>query len=154
MGEVRDVDPAAKRLMLADGAIFPYDFLIVAAGSQTSYYGHDGCQEWAPGLKSIEEATNIRHKMLYAFEAAERVHDAAIRREWLNFVIVGAGATGVELAGAIAEIARQTLRTTSGRFTRRTPRLFYSMGLHASWGHFRRLFRRKHNARWRGWACT
>ena len=110
MGEVRDVDQAAKRLMLADGAIFPYDFLIVAAGSQTSYYGHDGCQEWAPGLKSIEEATNIRHKMLYAFEAAERVDDAAIRREWLNFVIVGAGATGVELAGAIAEIARQTLK--------------------------------------------
>ena len=110
MGDVRDVDPAAKRVILADGGVFPYDYLIVAAGSQTSYYGHDGWHEWAPGLKSIEEATNIRHKILYAFEAAERIDDAAIRREWLTFVIVGAGATGVELAGAIAEIARQTLK--------------------------------------------
>src|SRR5712671_6917389 len=73
MGEVVDVDPAAKRIMLADGAAFEYDSLIVAAGSETSYYGHDVWRAWAPGMKSIEEATNIRHKILYAFEAAERL---------------------------------------------------------------------------------
>jgi NADH:ubiquinone reductase (H+-translocating) len=110
IGDVKDVDPSAKLVHLADGGVFPYDYLIVAAGSQTSYYGHDGWREWAPGLKSIEEAVNIRHKILYAFEAAERMEDPELRREWLTFVIVGAGATGVELAGAIAEIARQTLK--------------------------------------------
>jgi NADH:ubiquinone reductase (H+-translocating) len=110
MGEVVDVDPEARRVLLADGAAFEYDSLIVAAGSQTSYYGHDGWRQWAPGMKSIEEATNIRHKILYAFEVAERLTDPAERQVWLRFVIVGAGATGVELAGAIAEIARQTLK--------------------------------------------
>jgi NADH:ubiquinone reductase (H+-translocating) len=110
MGDVVDVDPVVKRVTLADGAAFEYDSLIVAAGSQTSYYGHDVWREWAPGMKSIEEATNIRHKILYAFEVAERLSDPAERRRWLRFVIVGAGATGVELGGAIGEIARQTLR--------------------------------------------
>ena len=110
MGEVRDIDPVSKHVLLADGASFEYDSLIVAAGSQTSYYGHDVWQQWAPGLKSIEEATNLRHKILYAFEVAERLSDAVERRAWLNFVIVGAGPTGVELAGAIGEIARQTLK--------------------------------------------
>ena len=110
MGEVVDFDPAAKRIVLADGAAFEYDSLIVAAGSETSYYEHDVWRAWAPGMKSIEEATNIRHKILYAFEAAERLTDPAERRAWLRFVIVGAGATGVELAGAIGEIARQTLK--------------------------------------------
>jgi NADH dehydrogenase len=110
LGEVQDIDPVAKRVLLADGGGFEYDSLIVAAGSQTSYYGHDAWQQWAPGLKSVEEATNIRHKILYAFEVAERLTDAAQRRAWLTFVIVGAGPTGVELAGAIGEIARQTLK--------------------------------------------
>ena len=110
LGEVVDLDPLAKRVMLADGASFAYDALIVAAGSQTFYYGHDAWRAWAPGMKSVEEATNIRHKILYAFEVAERVTDPVQRRAWLTFVIVGAGATGVELAGAIGEIARQTLK--------------------------------------------
>jgi NADH:ubiquinone reductase (H+-translocating) len=110
LGEVVDLDPVSKRVMLADGATFEYDSLIVAAGSQTFYYGHDAWREWAPGMKSIEEATNIRHKILYAFEVAERLSDPVQRRAWLTFVIVGAGATGVELAGAIGEIARQTLK--------------------------------------------
>src|SRR5438552_18047289 len=110
LGEVVDLDPVTKRVMLADGATFEYDSLIVAAGSQTFYYGHDAWREWAPGMKSIEEATNIRHKILYAFEVAERLSDPVQRRAWLTFVIVGAGATGVELAGAIGEIARQTLK--------------------------------------------
>src|SRR5207302_6215698 len=86
------------------------DSLIVAAGSHSSYYGHDEWREWAPSLKSIEEATSVRHKILYAFEVAERIPDPVERRAWLTFAIVGGGPTGVELAGAIAEIARQTLR--------------------------------------------
>jgi NADH dehydrogenase len=110
LGTVTDVDPDSKRVFLADGTIVPYDSLIVAAGSQTSYFGHNEWEEWAPGLKSIEEATTIRHKILYAFEVAERIPDPVQRRAWLTFVIVGAGPTGVEMAGAIAEIARQTLK--------------------------------------------
>ena len=110
LGIVGDVDPDSKQVYLADGAVLPYDSLIVAAGSQTSYFGHNEWQEWAPGLKSIEEATTIRHKILYAFEVAERISDPALRRAWLTFVIVGAGPTGVELAGAIGEIALQTLK--------------------------------------------
>jgi NADH dehydrogenase len=97
-------------VLLADGASLEYDFLIVAAGSQTSYYGHDEWRNWAPGLKSVEEAITLRHKILYAFEVAERIPDPAERRAWLTFTIVGAGPTGVELGGAIAEIAQQTLK--------------------------------------------
>jgi NADH dehydrogenase len=110
LGTVVDIDPDSKRVFLADGAIVPYDSLIVAAGSQTSYFGRNEWQEWAPGMKSVEEATAIRHKILYAFEVAERLSDPVQRRAWLTFVIVGAGPTGVELSGAIAEIARQTLK--------------------------------------------
>ena len=110
LGTVVDVDPDSKQVTLQDGEVLQYDSLIVASGSQTSYFGHNDWQEWAPGLKSVEEATTIRHKILYAFEVAERISDPAQRRAWLTFVIVGAGPTGVELAGAIAEIARQTLR--------------------------------------------
>jgi NADH:ubiquinone reductase (H+-translocating) len=110
LGEVIDVNPTSKNVTLADGESLEYDALVVAAGSQSSYYGHDAWRKWAPSLKSIEEATEIRHKILYAFEVAERLTDPAARRAWLTFVIVGAGATGVELAGAIGEIARQTLR--------------------------------------------
>src|SRR5712672_1791895 len=110
LGTVVDVDPESKHVTLQDGAVLQYDSLIVATGSRTSYFGHNEWQEWAPGLKSIEEATTIRHKILYAFEVAERISDPAQRRAWLTFVIVGAGPTGVELAGAIAEIERRTLR--------------------------------------------
>lgn len=110
LGTVVDVDPDSKRVFLEDRAILDYDSLIVATGSETSYFGHNEWREWAPGLKSIEEATTIRHKILYAFEVAERISDPAQRRAWLTFVIVGAGPTGVELAGAISEIARQTLK--------------------------------------------
>jgi NADH:ubiquinone reductase (H+-translocating) len=110
LGEVKDIDPDAKRIRLADGAELEYDSLIVASGSRSHYYGNDAWSQWAPSMKSIEEATEIRHKILYAFEVAERLPDPEERRAWLTFAIVGAGATGVELAGAIAEIARQTLR--------------------------------------------
>jgi NADH dehydrogenase len=95
---------------LRDGAVFEYDSLIVATGSQSSYFGNDQWRDWAPSLKSVEEASAIRHRILYAFEAAERESDPERRRAWLTFAIVGGGATGVELAGALAEIARHTLR--------------------------------------------
>jgi NADH dehydrogenase len=110
LGEVSDIDPAAKKIQLLDGATFDYDSLIVATGSQTSYYGNDSWREWAPSLKSVEEATAIRHKILYAFERAERAASHEESRAWLTFVIVGAGATGMELAGALAEIANETLK--------------------------------------------
>jgi NADH dehydrogenase len=110
LGEAFDVDPDAKRVILRDGGTFEYDSLIVATGSQTSYYGNDSWRQWAPSLKSVEEATAIRHKILYAFERAERAATHEEARAWLTFVIVGAGATGLELSGALAEIARETLR--------------------------------------------
>jgi NADH:quinone reductase (non-electrogenic) len=110
LGEAVDVDPQAKRVILRDGASFEYDSLIVATGTQTSYYGNDSWRQWAPSLKSVEEATAIRHKILYAFEQAERAVTPEEARAWLTFVIVGAGATGLELSGALAEIARETLR--------------------------------------------
>jgi NADH dehydrogenase len=110
LGEAVAVDPQTKRVMLRDGAAFEYDTLIVATGTQTSYYGNDSWREWAPSLKSVEEATAIRHKILYAFERAERAASEEEARAWLTFVIVGAGATGLELSGALAEIARETLR--------------------------------------------
>ncbi len=110
MGEAVDIDPDAKRVILRDGATLEYDSLIVATGSKTSYYGKDEWRTWAPSLKTVEEATAIRHKILYAFERAERAASEAEAREWLTFVIVGAGATGLELAGALAEIANETLR--------------------------------------------
>jgi NADH dehydrogenase len=110
LGEAFDLDPAAKHITLRDGGVFPYDSLIIATGSQTSYYGKDQWREDAPSLKTVEEATAIRHKLLYAFERAERSSTEEEARAWLTFVIVGAGATGLELAGALAEIARETLR--------------------------------------------
>ncbi len=110
LGEAIDIDPAARLLTLKDGGQFEYDSLIVSTGSKTSYYGQDGWRTSAPSLKTVEEATAIRHKILFAFEAAERETDPAKRTAWLTFVIVGAGATGVELGGALGEIARHTLR--------------------------------------------
>ncbi|HKN77195.1 MAG TPA: NAD(P)/FAD-dependent oxidoreductase [Candidatus Acidoferrum sp.] len=110
LGEAADIDPDAKQVILHDGAVFPYDSLIVSTGSQSSYYGNDNWREWAPSLKSVEEATAIRHKILYAFECAERSTSEEEARAWLTFVIVGAGATGMELSGALAEIANETLK--------------------------------------------
>jgi len=110
LGEAADLDPHKNLLTLEDGGTFEYDSLIVATGSKTSYYGNDAWQEFAPSLKTIEEATTIRQKILLAFERAERAATEDEARAWLTFVIVGAGATGMELAGALAEIANETLR--------------------------------------------
>ena len=110
LGEAADLDPRNRTVILRDGAALPYDLLIVATGSRSHYFGKDEWREWAPSLKSVEEATAIRHKILYAFEAAERESNPEERRCWLTFVIVGGGATGVELAGALGEIASRTLK--------------------------------------------
>lgn len=109
MTEAVDLDADDRKLILADGELH-YDTLLVAAGMQNHYFGHQEWERIAPGLKTIEDATAIRQKLLYAFEAAEKESDPEIRRSWLTFVIVGAGPTGVELAGALAEIARDTMR--------------------------------------------
>jgi NADH:quinone reductase (non-electrogenic) len=114
LGTVKDIDPDSKRVFLADGAAVPYDSLIVAAGSQTSYFGHNEWQEWAPGLKSIEEATMIRHKILYAFEAAERVSDPKQRRAWLTFAIVGAGNCRDRAANSERRLPFHTPRGSAG----------------------------------------
>jgi NADH dehydrogenase len=128
LGEAADIDPESKRVFLHDGDCFLYDSLIVATGSQTSYYGNDGWREWAPSLKSVEEATTIRHKILYAFECAERSTNEDEARAWLTFVIVGAGATGMELAGALAEIANETLKHDFRRINTRESRIVLMEG--------------------------
>jgi NADH dehydrogenase len=109
LAEATDIDVAHRQVVLSDGRL-DYDTLIVAAGSQHSYFGHDEWEKFAPGLKTVEDATEIRRRVLVAFEAAERETDPAARQEWLTFVIVGGGPTGVELAGAVGELAHHTLR--------------------------------------------
>ena len=108
LGEVDGVD-AARREVLCDGRRTPYDYLVLATGAQHAYFGNDEWAEFAPGLKRIEDATAIRRRILLAFERAETAIDAAERQRLLTFVIVGAGPTGVELAGAIAELANKAL---------------------------------------------
>ena len=107
-GEVVDLDPAAKTVTLNNGTL-TYDSLILATGAANHYFGHDDWESQAPGLKTIEDAITIRRQILLAFEAAEREVDPEKRKAWLTFVIIGGGPTGVELAGAIAELASHTL---------------------------------------------
>ena len=108
MGDVRDIDPARRVVELTDGEV-PYDYLLVATGAGHSYFGRDEWSEFAPGLKTVEDAIEIRRRFLVAFEAAEREADPDARRRHLTVVIIGAGPTGAELAGAMAEIARTVI---------------------------------------------
>jgi len=110
LGEVVDFDPGAREVILSDGARTGYDTLVVATGSRHHYFGRGEWESRAPGLKTIEDATEIRRRILLAFEKAEREPDPEERRALLTFVIVGGGPTGVELAGALGEIANDTLR--------------------------------------------
>jgi NADH dehydrogenase len=128
LGEAADINPDTKCVTLRDGACLDYDSLIVGTGSKTSYYGKEEWRENAPSLKTVEEATAIRHKILYAFERAERAatHDEV--HEWLTFVIVGAGATGLELAGALAEIANETLKNDFRRINPKDARIILMEG--------------------------
>ena len=122
MAEVTGVDIAGRRVLIGSGAM-PYDTLVIATGATHSYFGHDEWAAVAPGLKRIEDATRIRRSILLAFEQAELAEDEAERRRLLTFVIVGAGATGVEMAGAIAEIARHTVAGDFRRIDPRTARI-------------------------------
>jgi len=108
LGDAITIDVAAKRVILADGGI-GFDYLIVAAGLTHSYFGNSAWAQHAPGLKTLDDALEIRRRILMAFERAEREPDPAKRAAWLTFVVIGGGPTGVELAGALAEIARHTL---------------------------------------------
>src|SRR5687768_8579934 len=110
MGEVTGIDTAKREVILEGEDKVPYDYLVVATGSTHSYFGNDAWARFAPGLKTMDDAFEIRRRILLAFEHAEREVDAAKRAPWLTFAVVGAGATGVELAGTLAEIARHTLR--------------------------------------------
>ena len=110
LADVREIDTSRRLLRLDAGEEMAYDFLIVAAGASHSYFGHDEWEPSAPGLKTLEDALGIRQKVLLAFERAERTTDQVERRRLLTFAVIGAGPTGVELAGALAEIARHTLR--------------------------------------------
>jgi NADH dehydrogenase len=109
LGEVTGIDLEGRRVRTADGE-YPYEYLVVAAGVRHHYFGHDEWEAVAPGLKSIEDATEIRGRVLGAFEAAEKEGDAERRRALLTFLIAGGGPTGVELAGTLGEIANDTLR--------------------------------------------
>ena len=110
LAEVAKVDVAGRKLDLADGGSLPYDYAIVAPGASHAYFGHDEWAPIAPGLKSLDDALEIRRRMLTAFEHAEREVDHDARDRLLTFVIVGGGPTGVELAGTLAEMARRTIR--------------------------------------------
>jgi len=110
LGDVTDFDISAHQVILSDGDRMPYDTLVVATGSEPNYFGHDDWRRSAPGLKTVEDATRMRSRILLAFEKAERETNPEKIASWLTFVIVGAGPTGVELAGALAEVAHKTLR--------------------------------------------
>lgn len=116
MGEVTSIDVARRLVVLEEASNIPYDQLIVATGAAHSYFGNEAWAQHAPGLKTMEDAFEIRRRILLAFEHAERETDAQARRAWLNFAVIGAGATGVELAGTLAEIARHTLADEFRRF--------------------------------------
>jgi NADH dehydrogenase len=122
LGEARRIDVAGRSVDV-DGVSHPYDYLIVAAGSTHAYFGHDEWARNAPGLKTLDDALRIRARVLTAFERAEATDDPAERMEWLTFPIVGAGATGVELAGTLAEIARHTLKREFRRIDPATARV-------------------------------
>src|SRR6202030_1198692 len=108
LAEVQSIDVNARKVKMIDGEL-DYDYLILATGARHSYFGHPEWERLAPGLKSLEDAVEIRRRILLAFEYAEKISDPAARAAALTFVIIGGGPTGVEMAGAIAEIARYTL---------------------------------------------
>ena len=110
LADVHEIDPAGRRVVIDGAESIAYDYLVLAAGAAHAYFGHPEWAERAPGLKTLDDALDMRRRVLLAFEAAEREADAGAQRRLLTFVIVGGGPTGVELAGALAEIARQSLR--------------------------------------------
>jgi len=128
-GEAQRVDVAARRVILENGDALPYERLILATGATDSYFGHDEWRAHAPGLKTLEDAFAIRERILLAFEHAEREADPVTRAAWLTFVVIGAGATGVEMAGMLAEISRHTLKGEFRRFDPRNARVVLVEGM-------------------------
>ena len=135
------IDLRHQTLTLDGGDTLAYDFAVVAAGAGHSYFGHDDWARFAPGLKTMEDAEEVRRRVLLAFEYAERTEDDAARREWLTFAVIGAGPTGVELAGALSEIAHHTLRGEFRRIQPRSARRWRSMRFTRRWAG-RRCFQR------------
>lgn len=127
--EAQRVDVAARQVVLENGETLAYDRLILATGATDSYFGHDEWRAHAPGLKTLEDAFEIRKRILLAFEHAERETDPVQRAAWLTFVVIGAGATGVEMAGMVAEIARHTLKGEFRRFDPRNARVVLVEGM-------------------------
>jgi NADH dehydrogenase len=128
LGEATGLDAARREVLLQDGERLAYDSLVVATGARHHYFGNEDWERLAPGLKSVEDATELRRRILLAFERAEREPDPDTRRALLNFVVVGAGPTGVELAGAICELARDTLRHDFRRIDPREARVLLVEG--------------------------
>jgi NADH dehydrogenase len=123
LGEVTGVDVAARHVRLDDGMTLSYDYLVMAAGARTSYFGHDDWAQFAPGLKDLDDALDVRKRVLTALETAERTSDPVERQRQLTFVIVGGGPTGVELAGAIADLSRDILANDFRRLDRKAVRV-------------------------------
>ncbi|MBS0309266.1 MAG: NAD(P)/FAD-dependent oxidoreductase [Proteobacteria bacterium] len=123
MGTVTDIDVAQRLVMLEDGAKLTYDYLIVATGATHSYFGRDEWAAVAPGIKTLDDAFEVRRRTLLAFERAERENDATQSAPWLTFAVIGGGATGVEMAGTMAEIARHTLHGEFRRIDSRQARV-------------------------------
>jgi NADH:ubiquinone reductase (H+-translocating) len=144
LAEATAIDAANRRVLLDDDDdALAFDYLVVATGATHSYFGHDEWQAVAPGLKTIEDALEIRKRILYAFEEAERAPDPAAQREWLTFVVVGGGPTGVEMAGAIAEIAFQALKRDFRRIDPRQARVLLLEGAPHILSAYREVLRKK-----------
>jgi NADH dehydrogenase FAD-containing subunit len=154
LDEVTEIDTAARRVITKYTAAQSYDFLILATGSEYAYFGHDDWPRFAPGLKSVEDATAIRRRLLLAFERAESIRDPALRQRLLTFVLVGGGPTGVEMAGAIAELAKATLARNFRHIDPKSARTFWSRPDRGCCPHSRRSSAPTPDRRWRAWART
>jgi NADH dehydrogenase len=129
LAEARAIDVPGRRVVLDDASALDYDYLIIATGATHSYFGRDEWTRFAPGLKTLDDAMEIRRRILLAYERAEREPDPVLQRRLLNFIVVGGGATGVELAGTLAEIARHTLRDEFRRIDSRTAQVILIEGV-------------------------
>ena len=157
LGEVVDIDPAGRTLTidtLGQTTTLPYDSLILATGATQSYFGHDEYARDAPGLKTVDDALELRGRIFGAFEMAELEADDAARQPWLTFAIVGAGPTGVELAGQIAELSRRALRANFRRFDPASTRIVLLDAVDTVLPSYPPRLRRRADATPRGWGSS